>query len=170
VTPGHKRWVAIFAIALGLVIAGFAIFSRKSDEELIREKLERLAHAVRVEAPDENPVFRAKRLKDEFDELFSPRVKVTIPELSGFASSREDLVALGTRAGSTYRHAEVDLTKVDITLDSAKKNAKAEVTARLDADRGNGLERDERQVSFALSKNDDGWWIDSVAVSPKISE
>jgi hypothetical protein len=169
-TSNTKRWLAIVAIGAGVVIAGFAIFSRKSDEELIREKLERLAHAVGVESADENPVFRAKRLKDEFDELLSPNVKVEVPELAGFATSRTDLVGLATRAGSTYRHAEIELKRVNIKLDAGKKNAKADVTALLDAERGGEPERDQREVAFELHKDDKGWWIDSVSVSPKAGD
>jgi hypothetical protein len=162
-----KRWVPLVAIAFGVGIVGFAIFSRKTDEEQIRERLERLARSVRVETPDENPIFRAKRLKDEFDELFSPNVKVDIPELTGFVTGREDLVRLGTRAGSTYRRADVTLASVDVKIEPDKKNAQADVSARLDADRGGEPERDERRVKFDLHKDDKGWWIDSIAVSAK---
>jgi len=162
-----RRALAILAVLVGVAIAAWAVFSHKSDEELIRERLDRLGHVAGVDAPDENPIFRGKRMRDEFQVLFTPNVRVDIRELTSLASGRDGLVGVATRAGSYFRSAEIDIKPESVQLVAGANAATVRGTAVLTADRGRGPERDERRVSFGFAKTKDGWQIDSVVVTPK---
>ncbi|MBK7582851.1 MAG: hypothetical protein IPI67_21985 [Myxococcales bacterium] len=162
-----RRALAIGAAVLGALILLYALFAKKSDEELIREQLERLARVVHVSGPDENPIFRGKRMNDEFETLFVPNVRVDISELTSMRSGRPELVGVATRAGTIFRSAEVDISPDSIDVLAGGTSAKVSGSATLVADRGSGAERDERRVSFGLTKTDKGWLIDTVVVTPK---
>ena len=155
------------AALLGVAIVLYALLARKSDEELIRDQLDLLATTVRVSGPDENPIFRGKRMKDRFETLFTPNVRVDIGELTPIASGRAELVGVATRAGSVFRTADVEISADSVELIAGGTSAKVSGSATLVGDRGSGPERDERKVSFGLSKTQDGWRIDSVAVQPR---
>jgi SnoaL-like domain len=160
-----KRLIAVGVILMGLVIAGFALFSKKSDEELIKERLAQLAHVVSVD-PDENAVFRARRLQRSFEEIFTPTVRIEVEELESFSGGRDELVPLATRAGTRFQRAEVELSseKIDLIGGTA---AKVDATAVLSSDENGEPHRDERRVHFGLTKTEDGWKVDSVLVTPK---
>jgi hypothetical protein len=168
-SPRLKQLLAIGAIVLGLGVTFWAVFARKSDDELIREQLDRLAAAVGVDAPDENPIFRANRLKKEFDTLFTQNVRVSVPELEGAmrVTGRDDLVKVATRAGSYWRSAEVSWTSVDIKQVGGENNKNVDATALLVAEERGEMRRDERQVTLGFTKKDGNWLIDSLSVSPK---
>lgn len=165
-----RRALAAVAAVLGVVILLYAVFAKKSDEELIREQLAELAQAVRVSGPDENPIFRAKRLNDQFENLFVPGVRVDVPELTQISSGRNELVGVATRAGTLFRSAEVEIDATSVDLIAGGTSATASGSATLTGDRGNGPQRDERRVSFGFAKTKDGWRIDSVVVTPKPAE
>ncbi|MCK6536920.1 MAG: nuclear transport factor 2 family protein [Polyangiaceae bacterium] len=162
-----RRALAVAAALLGVAIVLYALLARKSDEELIRDQLDLLATTVRVSGPDENPIFRGKRMKDRFETLFTPNVRVDIAELTPIASGRAELVGVATRAGSVFRTADVEISADSVELIAGGTSAKVSGSATLVGDRGSGPERDERKVSFGLSKTQDGWRIDSVAVQPR---
>jgi hypothetical protein len=164
-----KQSLAIGAIVLGVALALWAVFGRKSDDELIQEQLDNLALAIRVENPDENPIFRASRLKEKFETLFTPSVRVSVPELQGAMSvnGREDLVKVATRAGTYWRSAEVSFSDVEIVQAGGENNRKVDATALLTAEERGELRRDERHVTFGFTKVDGDWLIDSLTVSPK---
>ncbi|MCE7935390.1 MAG: hypothetical protein DYG96_12500 [Chlorobi bacterium CHB2] len=162
-----RRALAVVAALLGVAVVLYALLARKSDEELIRDQLDLLATTVRVSGPDENPIFRGKRMKDRFETLFTPNVRVDIAELTPIASGRAELVGVATRAGSVFRTADVEISADSVELIAGGTSAKVSGSATLVGDRGSGPERDERKVSFGLSKTQDGWRIDSVAVQPR---
>lgn len=162
-----RRALAVVAALLGVAIVLYALLARKSDEELIRDQLDLLATTVRVSGPDENPIFRGKRMKDRFETLFTPNVRVDIAELTPISSGRAELVGVATRAGTIFRTAEVEISADSVELIAGGTSAKVSGSATLVGDRGSGPERDERKVSFGLSKTQDGWRIDSVAVQPR---
>lgn len=164
-----KQSLAIGVIVLGVAVALWAIFGRKTDEELIKEQLDELALAIRVENPDENPIFRASRLKEKFAELFTKNVRVTVPELEGAMSvtGREDLVKVATRAGTYWRSAEVSFSDVEIVQAGGENNRKVDATALLTAEEHGEQRRDERHVTFGFTKTDGDWLIDSLSVSSK---
>lgn len=165
-----RRALAVGAAVLGLAIVLYAVFSKKSDEELIRDQLDRLATTVRVSGPDENPIFRGTRMKDAFETLFVPNVRVDVSELTPISSGRAELVGVATRAGTLFRSAEVEISADRVELIAGGTSAKVSGSATLVGDRGSGPERDERKVSFGFVKTNDGWRIDSVAVAPRPSE
>lgn len=162
-----RRWLGVAAAVVGVLVLLYALFAKKSDEELIREQLDRLARVVRVSAPDENPIFRGKRMKDEFQTLFVPNVRVDISELSSMSSGRDELVGVATRAGTVYRSAEVEIHPDSVELIASGTSARVRGSASITGDRGQGPERDTRDVTFGLSKTKDGWLIDSLVVTPK---
>lgn len=162
-----RRALGVGAAVLGLAILLYAVFAKKSDEELIRDQLDLLATTVRVSGPDENPIFRGKRMKDRFETLFTPNVRVDIAELTPISSGRAELVGVATRAGTVFRTADVEVSADSVELIAGGTSAKVSGSATLVGDRGSGPERDERKVSFGLSKTQDGWRIDSVAVQPR---
>ena len=162
-----RRALAVVAALLGVAIVLYALLARKSDEELIRDQLDLLATTVRVSGPDENPIFRGKRMKDRFETLFTPNVRVDIAELTPIASGRAELVGVATRAGSVFRTADVEISADSVELIAGGTSDKVSGSATLVGDRGSGPERDERKVSFGLSKTQDGWRVDSVAVQPR---
>jgi hypothetical protein len=162
-----RRWLGIGAAVLGVAVLLYALLSKKSDEELIREQLERLASVVRVSGPDENPIFRGKRMQNEFETLFVPNVRVDITELTSVQSGRADLVGVATRAGTIFRTAEVEIHPDSVEVIAGGTSAKVSGSASITGDRGSGPEKDERKVTFGLSKTKDGWLIDSVVVTPK---
>lgn len=162
-----RRALAVAAALLGVAIVLYALLARKSDEELIRDQLDLLATTVRVSGPDENPIFRGKRMKARFETLFTPNVRVDIAELTPIASGRAELVGVATRAGSVFRTVDVEISADSVELIAGGTSAKVSGSATLVGDRGSGPERDERKVSFGLSKTQDGWRIDSVAVQPR---
>jgi ketosteroid isomerase-like protein len=162
-----RRALAVVAALLGVAIVLYALLARKSDEELIRDQLDLLATTVRVSGPDENPIFRGKRMKDRFEALFTPNVRVDVAELTPISSGRAELVGVATRAGSVFRTADVEISADSVELIAGGTSAKVSGSATLIGDRGSGPERDERKVSFGLSKTKDGWLIDSVVVTAK---
>lgn len=161
-----RSWVAIGVVVLGVGVALYALLSRKSDEELIRDQLAQLAHVVRVD-PDENVIFRAKRMKEEFEKIFTPMVRVDIRELTSSKSGRDQLVGVATRAGTYYRTVDLDIDarSVDVIGGGTSATVRGDVT--FTGDRGDGPRRDERRVLFGFAKVDDVWLIDSVVVTPK---
>jgi hypothetical protein len=162
----NKRLLGVAAAVLGAAVLLYAIFAKKSDEELIREQLERLAEVVQVSTPNENPLFRGPRMSREFETLFVPAVRVDISELTSVRSGRQDLVGVATRAGSVYRSAEVSIHPESVDVLAGGTSAKVSGSATITGDRGSGPQRDERRVTFGFTKTEDGWLIDSVVVTP----
>jgi hypothetical protein len=161
-----KSWLATIVVVLGISIALYALLSGKSDEELIRERLDELAHQVAVDG-DENILFRGNRLKKSFATIFVPSVRVHIPELSGLGSGRDELALLAARAGTYFRHAEVEIGADQIDVIAGANSATVRGSATITGDRGRGSERDERRVTFGMAKVDGEWLIDSITVASK---
>ena len=161
-----RRWLAAAGVVLGLGIVGYAVFSQKTPEERIRERLERLSQAIRVGEPPENPVMRATRLNGQFAELFDKDVRADISELSNPIEGRTELVQLAARANVWVRTLDVDFSHLDI--DAGQVNASASGPARISGTRTSGEpETGERQVRFTLTLTDSDWMIDSVKVEPR---
>lgn len=161
-----KGWLAFAAVVVGVSLALWALFAKKSDEELIRERLDELAHVVAVDG-DENLIFRGNRMKDKLSKIFTPAVRVDIQELAGRTSGRDELVLIATKAGTYFRHAEVDIDADSIDVIAGSNSATVRGSATITGDRGSGPQRDERRVTFGFAKVDDEWMIDSVVVTAK---
>jgi hypothetical protein len=164
-----KRWLAAAGVVAGIGIVGYALFSRKTPEERIREQLERLSTVINVGEEPENAVVRAARLNGQFADLFDENVSAQIPELSNPLRGRKELVQLAARANVWVRTLEVDFSRLDI--EAGQVNASASGPAVLSGTRINGEpETGERQVKFTLTLDDSEWKIDSVKVERKSDE
>jgi hypothetical protein len=160
-----KRWLAIGAVVLGLGALLYALFARPTHEERIRAKLERLALVVTLDREQQNPLLRAARLKKEFSELFTASVAVTIPELASPLTGRDELAALGARAGTEFQSVEVGFSKIEVELDTTETRAQVRSVATLTGTRGGELEHDRRRVRFGFVRQDGEWLIDLVSVA-----
>jgi hypothetical protein len=161
-----KRWVAAAALFAGVGIVGYALFSRQTPEEQVREQLSRLAAAIAVAEEAENPVMRAARLNGQFADLFDKDVRAKIPEISSPIENRRDLVQLAARANIWVRTLEVDFSRLDV--EAGETSASADGPVQLSGVRVDGTpERGDRTVHLQLMKVDSQWKVTSVRVEPK---
>ncbi|HMJ15138.1 MAG TPA: nuclear transport factor 2 family protein [Polyangiaceae bacterium] len=158
-----KRALVWFGLALGLALVAYAVFARKTDEELIQERLARLGRSIGV-ATGENPITRAARLNRDFSDLFTQEASVSIPELSGPIRGRRELAALATRAAAGFHNLDVAFTGTIIDLGNAGADVRTTATlsgVRSDSD----IDEGTRHVSLRFAHTDGDWLIDSVSVS-----
>jgi ketosteroid isomerase-like protein len=154
--------------ALVLVVVGWLVFFGKSDEDQIKETLDRLAAIVEVKE-GANPILKAARIRDELAVVLADDVHVSIPELGGVREGRQGIVEAAAQAQLGFQTAHVDLRRVEVKLDDAKQSAQASSEAQLKGKtRGGDTRRDDRNVDFLLRKADGTWKITSVTVwAPK---
>ena len=161
-----RRWIAIAGVVAGLALILYAVFGRRSDDELIRAQLQRLADVVTFSEPG-NPVARGLSLKGAFRDLFDDRVRGDIPELGSPRSGREALVQLAVQSTHFARSLSVAFSDIDVEVDATRVNAKVTATAQLHAVTREGQERwDERAVRFQFVKAERGWKIARFVVIP----
>lgn len=159
-----KRWLPHAGIVLGVMIAIYALFFSSSDEDLIREQLERLEDAVAV-SDGANIVVRTAHVRKELSEIFIKDVSFEIPDLTTDEEGRRGLVALAASAPRLFRTATVDLDGLSIDVDDQGLSGVAQGMARLTGTRQTGeLERDERMVSLRFDKIEGDWLVVSVSV------
>ena len=163
-----KRWLPHIGIALGVLLAVYALFFSSSDEDLIREQLERLERAVEVTEGGQNIVIRAAHVKKEFAEIFVKEVTFEVPDLTTEESGRRALVGLAASAPRLFATASVDLDALSIDVDEQGLTAVAQGQATLTGTRLSGeLTRDLRTVSLRFDKIDDAWLCVSLTVSAR---
>lgn len=158
-----RRSVAIAGLVGGVGLIAYALFGRASDEERIRQQLDRFAHVVGVDG-QENPIFRLSRLNKEFDTLVTPDVRAHVPELTSLQQGRGPLAKVAAHAGSYFQSADVSLSDVSIEVSKDRLRASSRGRAKLLAQQGGQMRRDERRVDFTLSRSDGEWLIDSLRV------
>ena len=164
----RRAWlVAAAAVVLG--VGGYVAF-RPTDEWRIRDKLAKLAAAVRVTEADvqANPIGRLAHVSGLFEPLFEPDVRVSIPELRSLESGRSELAQAVTAAPRFLRTFDVDFSDITVKLDEA--GASAEVGARASVkalDRDGETRRDERAVNFHFVKKSGESIITTVSVWSK---
>lgn len=163
-----KRWLPLVAIAIGVLLAGYAIVFWSDDEDRIRARLAQLAAAVRIGENDTNVAMRALRLQGEFREIFVERPSVNVPDLPEIPSSRKELVQAAAGAANFFSSAEVSFGSVKVAVDEGGTRANVDATASLTGSRHGGeVRRDSRSVVFRFEKVDGEWQIASVTVSPR---
>lgn len=158
-----RRALLWVGLAVGVALVAYAIFARKTDEEIIAEQLARLAAAVSIDS-EENPLARGARLSGQFRDLFTPGATASVPELSAPVQGRRELVALATRAVASFRSLDVAFSGTSIEVGSAAANVTT--TAKLNGVRTDGdFDRGERAVRLRWLRSEGDWKIDSVSVS-----
>ena len=158
---------AVAVILLAAALGAWFLLSRGSDESQIHGKLDRLAKAVRVDAP-ENAVVRHARVNSEFVEIFTKDVLVEIPELTSAKGGRHELVGIASQASAYYGTVDLAFSRVEITLDAGKRNARVGATVTVTGrPQTGGPERDSRECTIRFDKIDGDWKIASVVVSPR---
>jgi uncharacterized protein (TIGR02246 family) len=165
VTAGVARSILLGLIAVGLAIAGYAIFFASSDEDQIEERLLRLADAVRVDSDELSPLTRAARVRDEFSEIFTEDARAAVAELDEDLEGRSAIIAAATQLGVAYQSATVDLSAIKVKIDGAAAEVKATATVT-GAKHGAAMSREKRRTSFQMRKADGDWRIASAVVSP----
>jgi hypothetical protein len=155
-----KRALAVAGIAVGSMLIGYALFARKSDAELIAERLDELERAIQVR--DENLLFRRNRLNTAFDRILTKDVRVSVPELAVTTSGRAGVVSFATVAAREYGSLEVDIERRSTEVSGSSAAVVADVMVTSESDQ---LRHEKREVSFDFVRGDsDGWQISSLRV------
>ncbi len=163
-----KRWLPHIGVVAGIAIAVYALFLGSTDEDRIRELLDRLEESVQVHEGEFNIIIRGSRVKKAFSTIFVKDVTFGIPDLQSRGSGRNALVGLAAQAPRLYRTAVVDLGGLNIKIDAQAMSAAAFGDASLVGVRQGGqAERDQRTVSLRLDKIDGNWLVVSLDVSPR---
>jgi len=162
-----KRGLAAVGVAVGLSCIAYALWSSKTDEELIRERLDELEAAIVVEGESGNLAVEALQTKGTFSNLFEPEVRAHIPELGSTRQGRDELAGVATRSRRYFKRLDVEFNDIHVQIDGTQRNARVDTRAELTAvQRAEpGLRREVRQVQFGFFKHEDhGWRINAVDV------
>jgi hypothetical protein len=158
-----KKWAVVAGCAaVGIVALWLTIF-RPSEEDRIRDVLNRFTKAVAVK-PDDNVIARAGRVNAELKETVTDDVHVDVPDLSVRVSNRKALVGSATSVSGVVTSATCELTGMTIKVDDATTTAKVDAIAIVSGDRGGEHKVDKRPVHFLLRK-DGSWKITTIDVA-----
>lgn len=160
----------MLAVAAGILAVAYALWGRKTDEELLAEQLDRLAESVSFSDGPQNPVFWLAHLNQELEPLLAPDVSVEIPELGKLARGRADVTRLAAEGSSRMQSFQVELEQIEIQVLEGTGSARADATALVTGNRGARLERDRRPVHFGFKKQDGDWRVDSIVVRAALDE
>lgn len=168
-SPDRRRWLLLGAGGLGVALVGWALFGGESDEDRIRAQLARLESVVRVtERQSENPLLRAVHLQKEFETLLERDVQVSIPEVHGVRSGRDDLARVAAGLQRSLSLFEIRFSQVTVQVEGTVGRVAAitHVTASV---RGEGsIRRDERHTELTFGRDAEGQWLlHSVLVASK---
>lgn len=162
------RVAAVLALVVGLLLVGWALFGRETDDERIRGKLVELSRALHVdEDTGTNPLFRGTSLRGAFEGIFETGVTYRIPELGSGGSGVDSLVQLALQGTTGVTTFDVDFQHVEVALLAGAALADVRAAAKVQAFRGGANESDVRQVKLDFAKKDGDWKISRFAVSPK---
>src|SRR5688572_21098488 len=112
--PTRQQVIAAAGVSIGLLLIGYGLFSRETDEEQIRRKLDELEQAVSVSGEAENVVVRSTRLNGDFESIFDEKVRIAIPELTSARNGRQDLVGIAAKAGTWFETLDIAFENVSI--------------------------------------------------------
>jgi hypothetical protein len=150
-----KKWTVVAACALVASIVIWMTVFRGSEEDRIRDTLNRLVKAVMVKEGD-NLISRTVRIKSELKETVDEDVRVDVPDLHISSTGRAALVEKAAQAGLMFTSADCELTQVKVMVDEGATTAKADAVAVFTGVRGGDRRVDRREVHFLLRK--DGQW------------
>jgi hypothetical protein len=155
---GARRWLAVAGLLVGVALVGYALFARPSDDEQIRDQLDRLAAAVSFAEGGSTPL-RALHLRGEFAEIFTPQARAEVDEIGLRETGRDALVAAALQASSLARSLDVRFVSVRVTLAEDRGTARAIASAWVQAvRRGGDPDGGERAVGCHLVKTDGRVW------------
>jgi hypothetical protein len=150
-----KRWAIVAACAGIAAVALWLTVFRPSEEDRIRQVLQRFAKAVAVKQ-DDNIIARMGRIKSELKETVADDVYVDVVDLNIRVANRQSLAENAAKAGLVFTSADCELTGMTIKVDDAATTAKVDALALVTGERGGERKVDKRPVHFLLRK--DGTW------------
>ena len=153
--PGMKKWAVAGACAAVAVVVLVVTLTRPSEEDRVRQVLERFAKAVAVKE-DDNILARAGRVKSELKETVADDVYVDVADLNIRVTNRQALAENATKASLAFTSATCELTSMTIKVDDSATTAKVDALALVTGQRGGDRKIDKRPVHFLLRK--DGTW------------
>jgi hypothetical protein len=163
-----KKWVVAGACAAIAVVVLVVTLTRPSEEDRIRQVLERFAKAVAVKA-DDNILARAGRVKSELKETVADDVYVDVADLNIRVTTRQSLADSATKAALAFSSADCELTNMNIKVDDSATTAKVDALALVTGLRGGERKIDRRPVHFLLRK-DGSWKITTIDVATSRAE
>jgi len=163
-----RKWAIVAACAAAAAIALWLTVFRPSEEDRIRQVLERFAKAIAVK-PDDNILARAGRLRSELKETVADDVYVDVSDLNIRVTTRQSLADNATKASVVFTSADCELTGMTIKVDDAATTAKVDALALVTGDRGGERKIDKRPVHFLLRK-DGTWKITTIDVATSRQE
>lgn len=158
-----KKWGVIAGTAVVALVVLYVTLFRKSDEDRIREVLDRFTRAVAIKS-DDNPLSRMARVKSELAETTTDDVFVVVPDLGVRVAQRAALVERATQASALYQSASCELVSMNVKLEENAATATVDATAIVTGSRGGERRVDRRPVHFLLRK-DDVWRIATIDVA-----
>lgn len=158
-----KKWAIVAGCAAIAGVALWLTIFRPSEEDRIRQVLERFTKAVMVKR-DDNILSRAGRLKSELKETVTDDVYVDVTDFNIRVTSRAALVENATKAGLVFTTADCELTGMTIKVDESATTAKVDALAIVTGERAGERKIDKRPVHFLLRK-DGSWKITTIDVA-----
>lgn len=156
----RRQSLAVFAVLGGAGLLAYAFLSAPTPEERIRERLHDLARVVSSSEPVGNVVFRAAAIREGFDELLAPGIRVQVSELGSLPGDFRALSLAVARVQSGFGRFEVQLSDIDVDVagDAQPKTARARAVASLLGE-GSVLRQETRDVVFELSEESGTWLV-----------
>jgi hypothetical protein len=158
-----KKWAVAGACAALAAVVLVITLTRPSEEDRIRQVLDRFAKGVAVKAND-NILARAGRVKSELKETVADDVYVDVADLNIRVTNRQSLAENATKAALVFTSADCELTGMTIKVDDAHTTAKVDALALVTGMRGGERKVDKRPVHFLLRK-DGAWKITTIDVA-----
>ena len=164
-----KKWAIVAGCAAVAAVALWFTVFRPSEEDRVRQTLDRFAKALAIKA-DDNILSRTGRLKSELKETVSDDVYVVVPDMNVRSVTRASLVENAVKASMIYNTATCELTGMTIKIDDSATTAKVDALALVAAQSGGEKKVDKRPVHFLLRKDDGTWHITTVDVAASRAE
>ncbi len=157
----RRRALAWVAVALGVLLVAYALFSGDSAEERVRRAVAAFGATLTVDS-GESPLIATARVRGALDELTVKEVSITLPDFPSLRAGRDGLVDALGKGRVLFRTAEVEFSEVQVELrgDVAEVSAVGTLTG---VDRHGRSRHHQRQVQLELVK-EDGWRVKRVAV------
>jgi phosphoribosylformylglycinamidine synthase len=154
--------LGFIAAVVGAVI--YVLFFGASDESRIRDRLDQLAAAVRIDEDELSPLPRAGRIRSELADIFTKDATASVAEMDETFEGRDAMAAAAAQIIGVYRSADVSFENVKVRIDEAAADVKA-TAAVTGARHGQGITREELPVTLKLKKIEGDWKIVSAVVA-----